>query len=131
VDRAGGEDGFVSGENMGGKVGAGGAFGQRNAAFDLFTIHGSVVPAVSTAGAIVAQDEILVFSKQEYSGKLRGKGVNAPGKIRFDQHLTVNKDVSMLDMDQFARKAYDAFNDGLFIFIAVINNDDVAAFQRG
>ena len=101
-----------------------------NSAFDLFTVHGSVVPAISAAGAIVAQNEILVFSEQEHARRPRRKGVNASGKIRFNQHLTVNENVSMLDMNQFAREAYDAFYRAIFIFVAVVNNDNIAAFQR-
>src|SRR6185295_7905003 len=126
MDRAGREDGFVGGEDVRRKVGAGRVFGHGNAAFDLFAVYRAIGSAVGAAAAIVAQDEILVISKHEYSGKFCGEGVNALGEVRFNEHFAVNKDVSVLDMNHITGQTHDAFNGALFIFIAVINHHDIA-----
>ena len=109
-------------------MGADCSFGQRNTAFDVFAVYRTVIAAVRAAGAIIAEDKILVLAEDKRTGKLNGKGIDLFGKIRLDEHFAVNKDVAVLDVDEFAGETDDAF-DGTF-FVAIVEDDDVAALDR-
>src|SRR5580765_4151964 len=99
------EDGFVGREEMRGKMSTDCPFGQRNTAFDVFTVYGAVVAAVGAAGAIIAEHKILVFAEDKCAGEFGGKGINLFGKIRLDEHFAIDEDVAVFDVNEFPGEA--------------------------
>ena len=103
-------------------------FGQWDAALDLVAVYRAIIPAIGTARAIVAEDKILTFAKDENTGKPGRKGIDLFRQVRLDQHFAVYKDITMLDVDEFAGQSDDAFN--RTFLIAVVEDHDVAPLQR-